>query len=121
MLRMCCLSFAQEEKDDLGLLLSAEFIRSAANTFSQQLGYGLYEESSVLQNGVANAKMYRTVATAKFGGCIDVRTQIKLLLPIGVGDEFREFFTLGNPVSAFRSSAQKQHNLVVSGGLVVHS
>jgi hypothetical protein len=36
MLRMCSLSFAQEEKNDLGLLLGAEFIPRAATTSNQK-------------------------------------------------------------------------------------
>jgi len=101
MLWMCCLSFAQEEKNELGLLLGAEFIPRAATTSNQKLnfgrsvtysvdyarrlssgfGYGLYEGSSVLQNGAANAEIHRSVATAQFGGGIDVRTRLKLLFP----------------------------------------
>jgi hypothetical protein len=40
MLWMCCLSFAQEEKNELGVLLGAEFIPRAATTFNQKLSVG---------------------------------------------------------------------------------
>jgi len=40
MLWMCCLSFAQEEKNELGLLLGAEFIPRAATTSNQKLNFG---------------------------------------------------------------------------------
>jgi hypothetical protein len=40
MLWMCCLSFAQEEKNELGLLLGAEFIPTAAITSNQKLSVG---------------------------------------------------------------------------------
>ena len=40
MLWMCCLSFAQEEKNELGLLLGAEFIPRAATTSNQKLSFG---------------------------------------------------------------------------------
>lgn len=46
------------------------------------------------------------MATAQFGRGIDVRTQLKLLFPIGFRGESRDFDTLGKPASAFRSSAQ---------------
>jgi len=36
MLWMCSLSFAQEEKNELGLLLGAEFISGAATTSNQK-------------------------------------------------------------------------------------
>jgi len=156
MLWLCCLSFAQEEKNELGLLLGAEFIPRAATTSNQKLsvgrsvaysvdyarrlssgntalllefpfaagpmlfvtpslraqfvshapaspwlsggfGYGLYEGSSALQNGVTNTEIHRNVATAQFGGGIDARTRVKLLFPIGLRGEFRDFYTLGNP------------------------
>jgi hypothetical protein len=40
MLWVCCLSFAQEEKNKLGLLLGADFIPSAATTSNQKLSVG---------------------------------------------------------------------------------
>jgi len=181
MLWMCCLSFAQEEKNELGLLLGVEFIPRAATTSNQKLsvgrsvaysvdyacrlssgspalllefplaagpshrvdsaqlnaitslatlcvtpslraqfvshapvspwlsggfGYGLYEGSSALQNGVTNTEIHRNVATAQFGGGIDARTRVKLLFTIGLRGEFGDFYTLGTPVSAFRFCAQ---------------
>ena len=195
MLWMCCLSFAQGEKNELGLLLGAEFIPRAATTSNQKLnfgrsvtysvdyarrlssgstalllefpfaagpshrvesaqrnaitslatlfvtpslrarflnhapaspwlsggfGYGLYEGSSVLQNGAANAEIHRSVATAQFGGGIDVRPRLKLLFPIGFRGEVRDFYTLNTPSFGVPVQRTQQHNVVVSGGLVVH-
>jgi hypothetical protein len=60
------------------------------------------------------------VATAQLGGGIDVRTRLKLLFPIGFRGEFQEFYTLGNPSCGVPVQRSEQHNLVVSGGLVVH-
>jgi len=195
MLWICCLSFAQEEKNELGLLLGAEFIPRATTTSNQKLGfgrsiaysvdyarrlssgntalllefpfaaapshkvesaqinattslatlfvtpslrarflnhaaaspwlsggfgYGLYEGSSVLQNGVANAEIRRSVATAQFGGGIDVRTRLKLLFPIGFRGEVRDFYTLNTRSFGVPVQRTQQHNVVVSGGLVVH-
>ena len=37
---MCCLSFAQKEKNDLALLLGAEFIPRATTTSNQKLSLG---------------------------------------------------------------------------------
>ena len=193
MLWMCCLSFAQEEKNELGLLLGAKFIPRAATISNQKLsfgrsvaysvdyarrlssgntalllefpfaagpshrvesaqlnaitslatlfvtpslraqfvshapaspwlsaglGYGLYEGSSVLQNGVANTEIHGNLATAQFGGGIDVRTQLKLLFPIGFRGEFRDFSTLGSPSFGVPVQRSEQHNLVVSGDWV---
>ena len=195
MLWVCCLSFAQEEKNEMGLLLGAEFIPEATTSSSQKLsfgrsiaysvdyarrlssgntalflefpfaaapshkvesaqlnaitslatlfvtpslrarfvshapaspwlsggfGYGLYEGSSVLQNGLANTEIHRNVATAQFGGGIDVRTRLKLLFPIGLRGEVRDFYTLETPSFGVPAQRTLQHNVVVSGGFVVH-
>jgi hypothetical protein len=76
--------------------------------------------SSVLQNGAANTEIHRKVATEEFSEGIDVRTQLKLLFPIGFRGEIRDFYTLGNPSFGVPVQRSEQHNLVVSGGLVVH-
>ena len=195
MLWMCCLSFAQEEKNELGLLLGAEFIPRATTTSNQKLsfgrsiaysvdyarrlssgntalllefpfaaapshkaesaqinaitslatlfvtpslrvrfashapaspwlsgrfGYGLYEGSSVLQKGVTNTEIRRNVGTAQFGSGIDVRTRLKLLFPIGLRGEVRDYYTLKTPRFGVPIQRRKQHNVVVSAGLVVH-
>jgi len=79
----------------------------------------MYEGSSVLQNGVANTEIHRNLAIAQFDGAIDVHTQLKLLFPIGLRGEFRDFYTLGNPSFGVPVQRPEQHNLVVSGGLDV--
>jgi len=65
-------------------------------------------------------QIHRSVATAQFGGGIDVRTRLKVLFPIGFRGEFRDFYTLGTPSFNVPVQRAEQHNLVVSGGLVVH-
>jgi len=190
---VCCLSFAQEEKNELGLLLGAEVVPkprplsnqklsvgksiaysvdyarrlSSGNTAlllefpfaaapshkadSAQLnaitslatlfltpslrvrfashapaspwlfggfGYGLYEGSSVLQKGVTNMEIHRNVETKQVG--IDVRTRLKLLFPIGLRGEGRDYYTLKTPRFGVPIQRRKQHNVVVSAGLVVH-
>jgi len=82
--------------------------------------YELYDESSVLQKGVANPEIHRNVATAQFSGGIDVRTRLKLLFPISFRGEFRDFYTLGNPSFGIPVQRSEQYNLVISEGLVVH-
>ena len=99
--------------------LRAQFVSHAPVSpwLSGGFGYRLYEGSSALQNAVANAEIHRNVATAQFGGGIDVRTRVKLLFPIGLRGEFRGFYTLGNPSFGVPVQRSEQHNLVVSGGL----
>ena len=191
---MCSLSFAQEKKNELGLLLGAEFLPRATAASNQKLsfgrsiafsvsyahrlsggnnalfieipfaaapshkvdsaqhntisnlatlfvapslrarfarhaplspwlsggfGYGLYEGSRRLQDGVANAQVYRNVATAQFGGGIDVRTPLRLPLPIGLRGEARDYYTLETPNFGVPVQRSGQHNVVLSGGFVV--
>ena len=63
--------------------LRARFLNHAPASpwLSGGFGYGLYEGSSVLQNGTANAEIHRSVATAQFGGGIDIRRRLKLTVP----------------------------------------
>ena len=73
-----------------------------------------------MQNRVANAEIHRNVATAQFGAGIDVRTRLKLLFPIAFRGEVRDFYTLKTPGFGVPVQRTEQHNVVVSGGLVVH-
>jgi hypothetical protein len=102
--------------------LRAQFVSHAPASpwLSAGFGYELYEGSSALQNGVANTEIRRNVATAQFGGGIDVRTRLKLVFPVGLRGEFRDFYTLGNPSFGVPVQRSEQHNLVISGGLVLH-
>ena len=192
---VCCLGFAQEEKNDLGLLLGAELIPQATTTSGNHLslgrsiaysvdyarrlttgntafflefpfaaapnhnvestqpnaivslatlfvtpslrvrfashapaspwlsggfGYGLYEGSSTFQNRVPNTQVHRNVKTAQFGGGIDVRTPLKLLFPISLRGEIRDYYTLEKPGFGVPVQRAGQHNVVLSGGFGVH-
>jgi hypothetical protein len=102
--------------------LRARFLNHAPASpwLSGGFGYGLYEGSSALQNGVANTQIHQSVATVQFGGGIDVRTRLKLLFPIGLRGEVRDFYTSGNPGFGVPVQRSEQHNVVVLGGLVAH-
>jgi hypothetical protein len=63
-------------------------------------------------------EVHPNVATAQFSRGIDVRTQLKLLFPIGFRGEFPDLYR--NPSFGVPVQRAEQHNLVVSGGLVVH-
>jgi hypothetical protein len=93
---------------------------AASPWLSSGFGYGLYEGSRVLQNGVINTEIHRNVAPAQFGGGIDVRTRLKLLFRIGFRGEVRDFYTLNTPSFGVPFQRTQQHNVAVSGGLVVH-
>jgi hypothetical protein len=102
--------------------LRAQFVSRApaSSWLSAGLGYRLYEGSSVLQNAVANTEIHRNVATAQFGGESTSAPGSNCCSAIGFRGEFRDFYTLGNPSFGVPVLRSEQHNLVVSGGLVVH-
>ena len=102
--------------------LCAQFVGHALASPWQSAGfaYVLYEGSSILQNGVANEEIHRNVATAQFSGGIDVRTPLKLLFPIDLRGEVRDYYTLVTPSFGVPVQRSEQHTVVVSGGLVVH-
>ena len=122
MLWMCCRSFAQEEKNELRraqinaiMSLATLFVTPSLQSrfandvpaspwLSGGFGYGLYEGSSVLQKGVTNTEIHRNVETKQVGHGIDVRTRLKLLFPIGLRGEGRNYYTLKTPASVFDSA-----------------
>ncbi len=69
---------------------------------------------------LTHAEIHRSVATAQFSGGVDVCTRLKLLFPIHFGGEVRDFYTLNTPSFGVPVQRTQQHNVVVSGGLVVH-
>jgi len=81
-------------------------------------GYGFFEESKQRQDGTAIPRINAGRGSVQFGGGVDFRTPVKVLFPIGVRAEVRDFYS---GVPDFRTTAPGglQHNLVISGGLVV--
>jgi len=101
--------------------LQTQFVSQAPASpwLSGGFGRGLYGGSRVLQSGVANTQIHRNVATAQFGGGIDVRTRLKPLFPFGLRGAVRDFYTLGTPSCGVPVQRSEQQNVVASGGLVV--
>lgn len=83
-------------------------------------GYGRYDESSTLLNGSANTRARGTnTGAAQFGAGVDLRTPVRLHFPIGVRAEVRDFYA-GAPRLNVATDKNRQHNVIVSGGIVVH-
>lgn len=82
-------------------------------------GYGLYETSDRFQGGGANPTIHTHTGTLQFGGGVDVKTPLRLLVPIGLRGEFRDFYTLREPIFAVPVTEHSQHNLTVSGGITI--
>jgi hypothetical protein len=81
-------------------------------------GYALFDESAERRDGTHNVTRGTSTGTLQFGGGIDVRTPVKVLFPIGLRAEVRDFYT-GKPTYNVNTVGGLQHNVVFSGGLLV--
>ena len=82
-------------------------------------GYARFDESSELQDGSANpGRIGVNRGAAQFGGGLDFRTPVRVLFPIGLRVEIRDFYS-GKPNYNQPTGGGFQHNLLFSGGLVV--
>jgi hypothetical protein len=79
-------------------------------------GYGRFDEGSTLVSGAANPGAKGTnTGVLQYGGGVDVR----VFRLIGLRGEVRDFYS-GHPQLNVLTANDRQHNIVVSGGLVVH-
>ncbi len=76
---------------------------------------GFTKAVSVLKKGGTNTEIHRNVGTAQFGGGIDVHTRLKLLFPIGLRGEVRDYYTLKSPRFGVPIQRTEQPNVIVSG------
>jgi hypothetical protein len=83
-------------------------------------GYGLYEGSAKLKSGTKNSDRYTNTGTAQFGGGVDFRTGLKVLFPITLRGEVRDYYTVTSPHFGIPVQNSGQHNVVVTGGFVLH-
>ena len=78
-------------------------------------GYALYEESARLSNGQRTTTKFLNRGVFAYGGGLDYR----LFRFIGLRGEIRDFFS-GNPNLNVVLNSSTQHNIVASGGLILH-
>ncbi|MGE0405382.1 MAG: hypothetical protein AB7O65_03710 [Candidatus Korobacteraceae bacterium] len=83
------------------------------------LGFGWYEGSELLASGAANPDRNKVSAAAQFGAGVDVRTPLRILAPISLRGEFRDFYSFSNPSFNVPMRSDGQHNFVISGGFVL--
>jgi len=79
-------------------------------------GYGLYEASENLSNGVENPSRDTNAGTLQFGAGLDYKTNLKIVRPISVRGEFRDFYTLDTVNFNTAVTTITQHNFTVGGG-----
>lgn len=82
-------------------------------------GYGLYEGSALLLDGSKNPRRYTSSGTAQFGTGVDLRTGLKIIFPIRLRGEVRDFYTVSNPALGVATNGPGQHNVEASGGIVL--
>jgi hypothetical protein len=83
-------------------------------------GYGLTEASEFFGNGGRNPSRYHSSGAAQFGAGVDVRTPIKVWFPISLRGEVRDYYAVNSPDFGTSVQGGGQHNVVVSGGMVLH-
>jgi len=79
-------------------------------------GYGLYEGSEDLGNGVVNPDRFTSTGTLQWGAGADLKTGLKIFFPISLRGEIRDFYTLDTLDFNTPVTNNSQHNVVVGGG-----
>jgi len=87
--------------------------------FSAGGGYALFDESANRIDGTHNTTRGTSGGALEFGAGVDIRTPIKVLFPIRLRAEVRDFYT-SKPNYNVSTGTGFQHNLAFSGGLVLH-
>jgi len=87
--------------------------------FSAGGGYALFDESADRMDGTHNTTRGTSGGALQFGGGVDIRTPIKVLFPIGLRGEVRDLYT-AKPNYNVSTGGGFQHNVVLSGGIVLH-
>ena len=82
-------------------------------------GYGIREGSEFFGNSQRNGSRYQSTGAVQFGAGVDVRTPFKVLFPISLRGEVRDYYSVSNPTFGTRVQGGGQHNVVASGGFVL--
>lgn len=83
-------------------------------------GYGWLETSAFLNNGAPNPAINRNTGTAQFGGGVDIRTPLRLLFPISLRVELRDYYAVDAANYGASLRQQDQHDIIPAGGFVIH-
>ena len=87
--------------------------------FSAGAGYALFDESANRIDGTHNTTRGTNGGAVQFGGGVDFRTPIKLLFPIGLRAEVWDLYTT-KPDYNVNTGGGFQHNIALSGGILLH-
>jgi hypothetical protein len=83
-------------------------------------GFARFTSSSTRTDGLPNMALRDTNTGAlQFGGGVDINRGLRVLFPITFRGEVRDFYS-GTPELGTPLSQDRQHNVVFSGGFVIH-
>lgn len=82
-------------------------------------GYSLFETSESYANGAKNADRLTHSAALQIGGGVDIKTPIKVLVPVTLRAELRDFYSFDAQRINARLDRTGQHGVVASGGIVL--
>ncbi len=81
-------------------------------------GYALFEGSENLADGSPNPDRFQNTGALQWGCGLDLRTPIRILAPITLRFEVRDFYSLSDP-NLNVGHGGNQHNINVKGGFVL--
>jgi len=83
-------------------------------------GYARFREADQRQDGAPNVgRIGRNTGAVQLGGGVDIRTPLNILFPISLRLEVRDIYS-GKPTYNALTGGSLQHNVIFSGGFVVH-
>ena len=102
------------------LRLQAFADRRFSPWLSGGFGFGWLETSVLLNNGAPNPEINRYTGTAQFGGGVDIRTPLRIVFPISLRAELRDYYAIDAANYGTSLRQQGQHDLIPAGGFVIH-
>ncbi len=87
---------------------------------SSGFGYGLFETSDYFEGGTNNPTIHTHTGVAQFGGGVDIATHLRILFPLTLRAEVRDFYALSQPTYPVPVTGNSQHNVTINGGATIH-
>jgi len=81
-------------------------------------GYALYQGSANLRDGTKNPSRFASVVAFQWGGGIDIRTPMRIGVPVHLRFEARDLYTLDS-LDFNTGGSGEQHNVVVDAGILL--
>jgi hypothetical protein len=87
--------------------------------FSGGFGWAFLEGDELLPGGAPNLERRRHTGAAQFGAGVDIRTPIRVLAPISLRAEVRDFYSLNTLNHGVPVRSGRQHHVAVAGGFLL--